>query len=228
MEGSIWLARYPVRHAGVTFDARMTVVKMRSGGLWLHSPCPMTVPVEEELYELGPVQCIVAPAKYHYFYVMDAQRAFPGARTWVCPGIDYKHPEVRFDALLEDHPDPIWADEIDQILVDGPRFMSEAVFFHKKTKSLIVTDLIENIGDQTPHSGDRRLRFWLKGVFHMWNRPRPAPEYQLGWRDRAQVRERLERVLSWDFERIILSHGDTIERDAKQVAREAWAKPLAA
>jgi hypothetical protein len=36
----------------------------------------------------------------------------------------------------------------------------------------------------------------------------------------------LENILSWDFQRIIVSHGDLIEHDARDVARQAWAKPL--
>lgn len=60
----------------------------------------------------------------------------------------------------------------------------------------------------------------------MWNRPRPAPEYQLGWRDKAAARESLERILAWDFERVVLAHGDCIEAAARARLREAWARPL--
>jgi len=36
----------------------------------------------------------------------------------------------------------------------------------------------------------------------------------------------LERILDWDFDRIVLSHGENIESDAKAVLRKAWARPL--
>jgi hypothetical protein len=56
----------------------------------------------------------------------------------------------------------------------------------------------------------------------MWNRPSPAPEYRLAWGDKARVREGLARILAWDFERVILSHGDIITRDARQIVAQAW------
>jgi hypothetical protein len=57
--------------------------------------------------------------------------------------------------------------------------------------------------------------------------PRPAPEYQLRWRDKKAARRSLVQILEWDFERIILSHGDLIEEDAREVAHHAWRRPLA-
>jgi glyoxylase-like metal-dependent hydrolase (beta-lactamase superfamily II) len=60
----------------------------------------------------------------------------------------------------------------------------------------------------------------------MWNHPKPAPEYQLGWKDKAAARQSLKRILEWDFDRIVLSHGDLIEDDAKATARQAWEVPL--
>jgi hypothetical protein len=56
----------------------------------------------------------------------------------------------------------------------------------------------------------------------MWNRPGPAPEYRFAWGDKARVRVGLERILAWDFERVILSHGDVITRDARHVVAQAW------
>ena len=64
-------------------------------------------------------------------------------------------------------------------------------------------------------------------MFHMWNTAKPAPEYQLGWSDKKAARASLKRILLWDFERVILAHGDLIEVDARQVVEKAWQKPLA-
>jgi len=61
----------------------------------------------------------------------------------------------------------------------------------------------------------------------MWDHPKPAPEYQLGWKDKAAASESLKRILDWDFEKIILSHGDLIDKDAKAIAQEAWKATLA-
>lgn len=107
------------------------------------------------------------------------------------------------------------------MLVHGSRFIQEVAFFHRPSQTLILVDVIENYGDDTTEA-NAILRFWWKYVFRMWNRPKPAPEYQLGWKDKAAAKESLERILKWDFNRIIIAHGDLIEDDAKQVARNAW------
>ncbi len=36
------------------------------------------------------------------------------------------------------------------------------------------------------------------------------------------ARAALEKIVAWDFERIVIAHGDLIEHDARAVARCAW------
>jgi hypothetical protein len=224
--GHVWLKRYPVHFAAMEISARLTLLRLRDGSLLAHSPCPIDASLRAQVEAIGPLEHIVAPGDYHYFHVPAWQSAFPEAKTWICPGVERKLPRLRFDGLLGDRSPPDWADEIDQVLVRGTRFIVEVAFLHRDSRTLVLTDLVENIGDATPDASDRLLRFWWKFVFRMWNRPRPAPEYQLGWRDKAAARESLERILAWDFERVVLAHGDCIEADAKARLREAWARPL--
>lgn len=223
--GVIWTKPYPVRYAGTRFSGRMTVLRLESGGLWIHSPGPMDGTTVDEISALGPVHFIIAPGTYHYVHVPACQAAFPDARTFIAPGLEQKRPELRFDSILGDTAEPEWKGELEQVAVRGTRFISEVAFFHASSRTLILVDLIENIGDRT-EGVDWVLRFWWKAIMRMWNKARPAPEYQLGWGDRATVRSCLERILDWDFERVILSHGDLIDVNARALAREAWAKPL--
>ena len=223
--GQIWLCAYPVRLAGTKFDARMTVIRLSSGGLMLHSPCEITAPLAQEVAALGPVAHIVAPGNFHHLFVASAQAAFPAAKTWICPGVETRQPGLTYDAVLGDAPPPDWAGEIDQVLVQGTRIMREVAMFHRASRTLILVDLIENFTDATPHTGGA-LKFWFKFVLRMWNNPRPAPEYRMGWRNRAAAAQSLRRILAWDFERIVLSHGDLIDRDAHNVAAKAWAGVL--
>jgi hypothetical protein len=223
--GKIWLSSYPIHYAGCDFSARTTYVALKDGGLWVHSPGPLSAELRAQVDRLGPVRHIVAPGSYHYFYVSEWQRAYADAETWLCPGIERKRPELEFDWLLGDRAPQAWDNEFEQVLVRGNRAIWEVVFFHRESQTLIVTDLIENIGDQTQGT-NFTLKLWWKAVFHMWNRAKPAPEYQLGWRDKSAAKKSLERILEWDFARIILAHGDLIDVDAKQVARAAWAAPL--
>ena len=154
-----------------------------------------------------------------------AQKAFPDAKTCLCPGIERQRPELAFDWFLSDIAPEAWRGSLEQVLVRGTRFMWEVASFHRPSKTLILVDLIENIGDATSNAG-WMLKFWWRVVFHMWNTPKPAPKYQLGWEDRRAAKASREKILEWDFERIIIAHGENIDRNAKQVARAAWARPL--
>ena len=220
-EGRIWLFDYPIRYAGVTFNARTTLLRLADGRVMIHSPGPMDEGLRREVEALGEVSFIVAPGNYHHLYVKACQQAFPKAETHICPGIEQKQPSLSFDAFLADRPPASWADEVEHVLVRGSRFMWEVAMFHRPSRTLLLVDLIENFNDHTPGT-NATLRFWFKHVFCMWNRARPAPEYQMGWRDKAAARASLERILAWDFDRIVVSHGELIDTDAKRIARLAW------
>jgi hypothetical protein len=66
------------------------------------------------------------------------------------------------------------------------------------------------------------MRFWLK-TLGMWNAPpKPAPELRWLTRDRDAARGALERVLGWDWDRMVIAHGEPFERNAKDALRRAW------
>lgn len=221
----IWLRPYPVRLAGTRFEARMTVIRLASGEIMLHSPGPITADLVAELSALGPVAHIVLPGNFHHLHATSAQTAFPSAKTWICPGIERKCPNLKYDGVLGDGAPADWVGEIDQVLVRGTRIMREVAMYHRASGTLILVDLIENFTGATPNIGGA-LKFWFKYVLHMWGRPRPAPEYRMGWDDRISAAGSLRRILAWDFRQIILSHGDLIDHDAHAVAARAWSGVL--
>lgn len=224
--GQIWLCAYPVKYLGIALDARMTVIRLDDGELMLHSPCEIDEDMRCTLAELGEVAYIVAPGTFHYLHIASAQAAFPKAETFICPGIERKKPNVHFDWLLGDLAPVAWAGQLEQVLVRGNHWIWEVAFFHRRTRTLILVDLIENFTDITPHV-DWKLKIWWKIVFRMWNIPKPAPEYQLGWSDKRAARAALKNILLWEFDKIILAHGDLIEIDGRLVVETAWRSLLA-
>ena len=217
----IWLCTYPVRLAATRFEARMTTIRLASGELMLHSPCDITPTLAKEISALGRVAHIVAPGNFHNMYTAVAQAAFPRAKTWICPGVERRNSSLKYDGILGDAAPAEWLGEIDQVLVQGTRIMREVAMFHRPSRTLILVDLIENFTDATPHTGGM-LKFWFKYVLRMWNNPRPAPEYRMGWSDHQAAAKSLRRILTWDFQRIVLAHGDLIDRNAREVAAAAW------
>ena len=221
---ALWLRSYVVSLGGSRINARTTLIKLRSGDILIHSPCAFDEALAAQVAALGPVAAIIAPGNFHWLHVHSCQQAFPRAVTYVCPGVEKRAKGLTFAEMLGDEAPALWAGELSQVFLQGTRVMREVAFFHHASKTLILVDLVENVTAATPGTNG-----WLKFLFRatgLWNTPGPAPEYRLGWGDKALVRHWMMRILDWDFERVILSHGDLITRDAKPVVARAWRKIL--
>jgi hypothetical protein len=221
---ALWLRDYSVGLGGARFNARMTVIKLRSGELLVHSPCAFDEALTAEVTALGRVAAIIAPGNFHWLHVPSCQQAFPDAVTYVCPGVEKRAKGLRFDFALGDEAPPLWADELSQVALQGPRVMREVAFLHRASRTLLLVDLIENF---TPATAGTNwfLRILFRAI-GLWNRPGPAPEYRFAWGDKARVREGMERILAWDWDRVILSHGDLITHDTRQIVTRAWRQIL--
>ncbi len=180
---ALWLGDYFVTLGGARVNARMTVIKLRSGKIVVHSPCAFDAALTAEVAALGPVAAIVAPGNFHWLHVKSCQRALPNAVTYVCPGTEKRAKDLTFDELLGDAPPALWAGEMSQVALQGTRTMREVAFFHHDSKTLILVDLVENVTAATPGTN-----WFLRALFRaigMWNTPSPAPEYRFAWGDRS-------------------------------------------
>jgi hypothetical protein len=161
-KGRIWFFEQPqsLGFSNVTTNVRMTVIKLQSGGLWVHAPIAPTPQCLKLLKELdAPVEHIILPtfAYEHKIFVGPFSRRFPKAKVWIAPNQwswPINLPPQFFGifptgGILQDNaPPPEWSAEIDQkVFISsvgiGPYI--EVAFFHKGTKSLIVTDAVISV-----------------------------------------------------------------------------------
>jgi hypothetical protein len=217
--GQVWLTEHPVRIAGGNLLTRMTVLRSVDGGIFLHSPVAIDDSTRAALETLGPVRAIIAPSNCHHLFVGQAQQAFPSALTFGAEGVEAKRPDLHFDALIGNDPPALWAGQMDQVLI-GNRIMREVDFLHRASRTLVVTDLVENFRDETP--GTNRVLRGMIRLLGMWGDPKPAPELRWFTLHRKAGREALEKILSWDFDRIVLAHGELIMHEPKATIRKAW------
>jgi hypothetical protein len=203
------------------FPTRMTVVRLPDGGLWLHSPIALDEALAAALETLGPVRHLIAPNTLHYWSIPDWAARFPEARMHAAPGLDKtaKRPLPPHN-VLGDAPDPAWADAIDQVLVPGG-LLTEVDFLHRPSRTLILTDLIENFEP-------RRIRSrWLRTIVRWSGAADPdgkAPiDMQLSfWRHRRTLKKAVRRMIEWAPERIVLAHGRCYDRDGTAELKRAF------
>src|SRR4051812_20494390 len=125
VSGRIWTRREPLSFYGLPVGARMTVIRLGGGQLFLHSPTSLDSGLQADLERLGSVQFIVAPNRLHHLWISDYARAYPGASVYGSPALPKKRPDLPLHGVLEDQPEPEWSDEIDQVPVRGSSYIDE-------------------------------------------------------------------------------------------------------
>lgn len=213
----LWVARRPLKLVVGDIGARMTVVRLQDGSLFVHSPVRLDEGTRRALDALGPVGCIVAPNKVHHLFVADYLTAYPQAAAYAAPGLPEKRRDLHFHGVLDDRALPQWQSDLDQHLFRGAPAVSEVVFFHGATRTLILTDLAFNAPATATGA---RVFHWLVGARGRFG---PHRFMRLLIRDRNAARQSLARVLQWDFDRIIVSHGDVLETGGREKLSAAFA-----
>jgi hypothetical protein len=218
----LWVTERPQRFFGIEMGTRMSVVRLADGGLFVHSPVHLDNDTRRALDALGPVRAVVAPNRYHHLYVGEYFTAYPEARIYAAPGLPEKRADLSFHGVLTDEAPALWAGQIDQLVFRALPVLNDALFFHRRSRTLIVTDLVFNL--LHTNSLATRLVFSLDGAYGRFG---PSRLWRLLTRDRATARAAVDRILSWNFDRVVLAHGDVLETGGHEAFRQgfAWLYP---
>ena len=223
----LWIADGPAVPAfGLPIPVRMTAVRLPDGGMWLHSPIEARPALVEQVRGIGPIRHLVAPNLAHFSWLPGWKREAPEASAWAAPGVRGRARRqgkaVDWAGELSDEPPPDWAGVLDQMVVKGSPVLREVAFLHRASRTLILTDLIENL-----ETG--RLPLWLRPAVRIGGVAAPdgraPPHVRAVFTDRRALRQSVERMIEWAPERVLLAHGRWIERDgtAELRRRFRWA-----
>jgi hypothetical protein len=215
----------PVRDMGFMFTTRMTVVKLSDGSLWVNSPVPLAFDALKRMAELGTVRYLVAATPRHAWRLAAWHSLFPEAQLWVARSTPFtlKKGCLPLTRILGDEPAQGWANDLDQLAFKGSPLIEEVIFFHKASRTVILDDLIQ-IHPIVKGRPFRNALLRLEGV---------APhggvglDIRLSFTNRRLARRSLEKLLSWDFDKLVIAHGPCIEKDAKTFVERAfrWLAP---
>lgn len=217
LDEGLWVAEQPLKLGGVQFGTRATIARLSDGRLWIACPVGLQGSLQGQIEALGPVAYLVAPNRLHYFYLAENARAFPNAEIHLAPGLAEKRKELPQGHVLGDGPSP-WSADLDQTQIDGWDFATETVFLQRSTRTLVMTDLCFNLRAPRP-----LLERCIMTVMGAYDRFGPSRLARVTQRDRKGLRASLDRVLAWDFERIVLTHGDVVDKGGRELLREAYA-----
>jgi len=222
LDDDLWVAEQPQRFYGLEVGTRMTVIRLADGNLLLHSPIELDAPSRRELDALGRVRYVVAPNRVHHLYAGDVAKSYPEARLWIGPGLERKRPDLEYVAILGDDAPVEWRDEVAQVFFRGRPYENEVVFFHRPSRTLVMCDLAFNFGP----TAAAPTRFLMR-LMRSYGRFGPSTLDPWLIRDRAAARASLERILAWDFDRVIVAHGEVLERGGREALRHGYAWLLA-
>ncbi len=223
---SVWIVDSgPISAFGMSLPVRMTVIRLGNGDLWLHSPTRYDDALRAELERHGRIRHLVAPNIAHWMFVRDWQQRCPDAVTWAAPSLrergQVKKSGVRLDRDLDEMPPAEWAGEMEHALVPGGAGFREIDFFHKPSRTLVLTDLVVNL-EPGKLSALTRTFARLTGVLAPNGK---APLYlRLVLRARrSEAAAGAARMLAWAPERVIFTHGSWFERDSTAALRRSLA-----
>lgn len=161
---------------------------------------------------------LVSPTLLHHLHLDGARTRFHPAAIWGPSGLAEKKPVLGAVRAFGDDPWP-YAHELDLARIEGAPGHEEVAFFHRASKTLFVADLFFNIrgdaGFLTP------LTFRMMGIYRHFAM---AKMWRHWVKDRAAFQRSLDKLLGWDFDRVVVSHGDIVTENARATVTTALAE----
>jgi hypothetical protein len=217
VEGVWTAAKRDHRMLGIKLGTRMTVAKLASGALVVHSPIALSLSLRRAIEKLGAVRHIVAPNLFHHVYAGEAQAAWPRARFHAPRGLDRKRPDLRIDSILGvDTLDEEFRGALEPITIAGMS-LQETVFVHGATRTVVSSDLFENFSEMD----DAPTRLFLRAQ-GLWKKPGWGRFFRALYRDRRAARRSVDQLLEHPLEHAVIAHGDPLRGTAKEVVRSTF------
>jgi hypothetical protein len=205
---------------GMRLPSRTTIVRRADGGLIVHSPLAFDAETKNEIDALGEVKAIVAPSCIHFLFLEAATKLWPSARVLGAPGLDKKlKGAVAFEPLPHDGTVDVLGDDLVLRRIDGVPYITEHVFLHRPTGSLVVTDLVFNV----QHCSSWGMRLYLR-TMGAWQKTAQSMIWRFLTKDRSAAAESARSVLAWEFDRIVVAHGDVVTENAHATLEGALTK----
>lgn len=188
------------------FGRRMTVIRLHDGRLVIHNAFRLHEPEMNWLRRMGEPAFLLAPNAFHCSDAAWMAEQFPRIKLFA-PSAKLKE-FARFHA--EDNRNFPSLPEFVALPMEGTR-IDETAFLHRPSRTLILCDLAFNMAD---------IYTGFEKIFMRWNkiggRFGPSRLTKLLFaKDKTTLVASYERLLAEDFDRVIVNHGDVLDKGGK-------------
>lgn len=201
------------------YPTRMAIIRLSGGALMVWSPIALDDATRAEVDALGTVAHLVEPNSLHHLWLGDWKKAYPGARLYAPPGLPRRRRDLKFDAILGDHAEPEWADDVEQVAIRGNVVLTEIVFLHRASRTAILGDTLQNFRPDWFKGWRGALARWDGLVNPNYGAPR---ELRVTFWKRAEGRAALARILEFGPERVIIAHGEMARENGAEFIRRGF------
>lgn len=234
---NIWISQMPFIFQGMQFGIRMVVILLddEKKNVLIYSPIRLTKTTLDKIqneYQWN-VEYLIAPNSIHHLFLKEWIDQFPDCTVIAPPNLKERRKDIEFHHVLDiDVNDSSWnvmdipselqttySNIIEFMVIKTGIFHEEIVIFHKSSKTLILADNIENMGHEPETSSCKHFPIVAKIILRlagMYQRPSAPTDMKLSV-NHNWYRKSIQQVLSWDFNKIIPSHGRIIDNDARDV-----------
>jgi glyoxylase-like metal-dependent hydrolase (beta-lactamase superfamily II) len=213
----IWALERPVWFSGARLRTRTTVVRLDDGGLLIHTPPPPTDALAEQLRALGPVRWLMVPNCWHHLGAPAAAARFPEARVVGPASALDRNKALRLHVDIRDPGFGAQLPEFEVLPLQGVPFWDETVLYHRPSQTLLGADIACSASAKDHWTWRCGAR--LTGCY---DRVRVPPDARKKIVDRAAAARSLRAMLEHPAERLIIGHGEIIERGCRDQLAQAW------
>lgn len=170
---------------------------------------------DSDYKKMGDVTDLIAPNLFHCAGIPAAKKFFPKVKVWGVKAVKEVKPQILWDEIIDESTWP-FKEQLPIVCIEGMPKVNEVVFFEKASRSLIVTDLCFNMKNQ------KGFASWLiLNMFGTYNKLGVSRFYINFVKDKFLFKKSIEKVLSLDFDNIIVSHGDNYMSAGKEALTKA-------
>ena len=214
---NIWALRTPLPMGGMDITTQMVIIRLPDQSLALISPVAIDGETKKEIDDLGEVRHIISPNNFHHMFAGDVKSLYPSANYWCSEELKNRVKGLPDSNNLHELPLDFWQGQMETVRVSSKHLADEIAFYHKESKTLILTDLLQKMSGELSFMS--KLFALINGV-----RDRAAVSrlYKLMVKDKNEFRESLSEILKWDFETALLAHNCNLEDGAKTEVESAF------